>query len=75
MRIWAWPFSPSAYDNGPVVVEPQADWIVSVMRKMRGEGHTRIDPTHQAEREWKANVFAIHAMSLRDNIEGSLYLG
>jgi cation diffusion facilitator CzcD-associated flavoprotein CzcO len=69
------PFSPSAYANGPVVVESQADWIVSVMRKMRDEGHTRIHPTHQAEREWKEKVIAIHAMTLRDNIEGSWYLG
>lgn len=43
------PFSPSAYANGPVIIESQADWIVSVMRKMRDDGHTRIDPTHQAE--------------------------
>lgn len=45
------------------------------MRKMRDEEHTQIDPTHQTERKWKAKVFAIHAMTLRDIIEGSWYLG
>lgn len=69
------PFSPSAYVNGPVVVESQVDWIVSVLRKMQAERHTRIEATQQAESEWREKVFSIHAMTLRENIEGGWYLG
>jgi cation diffusion facilitator CzcD-associated flavoprotein CzcO len=69
------PFAPTAYGNGPAIVESQADWIVHVMRRMRSEGLTRIDATLDAEAEWKEKVISIHAMTLRHNVEGSWYLG
>ncbi|EEP80136.1 predicted protein [Uncinocarpus reesii 1704] len=69
------PFAPTAYSAGPAAIESQADWILEVMRKMRAEGATRIDATQEAEREWREKVLAIHAMTLRENVEGSWYLG
>jgi cation diffusion facilitator CzcD-associated flavoprotein CzcO len=69
------PFAPTAYGNGPAIVESQADWIVHVMRKMRAAAQTRIDATLEAEAKWKEMVISVHAMTLRDNIEGSWYLG
>ncbi|KAK6439537.1 hypothetical protein LTR95_004256 [Oleoguttula sp. CCFEE 5521] len=64
------PHSPTAYANGPSIVEPQAEWIVSVMNKMREEGKTRITAKVEAEREWKEEIRRLHSTSLRDRIDG-----
>ncbi|KAF4993393.1 hypothetical protein FGRMN_6522 [Fusarium graminum] len=69
------PLSPCSYATGPAVVESQANWIVDTMRKMKAQGATRIDATTEAEAEWKQKVETIHAYTLRDQIEGSWYLG
>lgn len=69
------PLSPVAYASGPSTVESQSDWIVQAMRKMRSEGMTRINATEEAERSWKSLLNHIHAMTLRENVEGSWYLG
>ncbi|KAI7663565.1 hypothetical protein KC319_g7724 [Hortaea werneckii] len=68
------PQSPTAYANGPSIVEPQDEWIVDVMRKMREQGKTRLNPEVKAEREWKGMVNTIHAMTLRDKVDG-WYMG
>ncbi|KAI7627945.1 hypothetical protein KC346_g462, partial [Hortaea werneckii] len=68
------PQSPTAYANGPSIVEPQDEWIVDVMRKMREQGKTRLNPEVEAEREWKGLVNTIHAMTLRDKVDG-WYMG
>lgn len=69
------PFAPTAYASGPVVVESQATWIIQVMKKMRRDSLTRIDVTREAEASWKEKVLRLHAMTLRENVEGSWYLG
>ncbi|KAL4928014.1 flavin-containing monooxygenase [Aspergillus undulatus] len=69
------PLSPSSYATGPAVVESQAHWILDTMRKMKEQGATRIDTTQEAERGWREKINAIHAWTLRDDIEGSWYLG
>jgi len=68
------PQSPTAYANGPTIVEPQGEWIVRVMREMRDRGYTRIDANEGAEREWKETIRSLHSLSLRDKTEG-WYMG
>lgn len=68
------PQSPTAYANGPSIVEPQDEWIVDVMKRMREQGKTRLNPEVEAEREWKGMVNRIHAMTLRDKVDG-WYMG
>ncbi|KAE8151974.1 hypothetical protein BDV25DRAFT_170925 [Aspergillus avenaceus] len=67
--------APTAFANGPTLVELQANWIIEVMRKMQLEGLTKIDATQEAEREWKDKVESMEAMTLRGNAERSWYHG
>ncbi|KAI9699549.1 MAG: hypothetical protein M1820_007180 [Bogoriella megaspora] len=47
---------PTAFSNGPSCVECQGDWIIDAIAKARQEGLTRIEPTKEAEEEWRRNV-------------------
>jgi cation diffusion facilitator CzcD-associated flavoprotein CzcO len=62
------PQAPTAFANGPSAVEPQGDWIVEVLRNMRGEGKQRIEATAEAERAWKELIISCSAESLRHNV-------
>ncbi|KAF2026618.1 FAD/NAD(P)-binding domain-containing protein [Setomelanomma holmii] len=62
------PQAPTAFANGPSAVEPQADWIVEVLKYMREYGQERIEATAEAEKEWKALVYHFSTMSLRHNV-------
>ncbi|KAK3628482.1 hypothetical protein LTR56_003861 [Elasticomyces elasticus] len=68
------PQSPTAYANGPSIVEKQDEWIVAVLNKMRSEGKARLNANEDAEQEWKKTINTLHAMSLRDKVEG-WYMG
>ena len=68
------PHSPTAYANGPSIVEPQDEWIVDAMKKMHAEGHTKINAQKEAEDEWKQMINKTHAMTLRDKVD-SWYMG
>lgn len=68
------PHSPSAYSNGPSLVQPQGDWIVEVMKRMRDAGQTKINPQRQAEIDWKQTVIQLHARNVRDKVD-SWYTG
>jgi cation diffusion facilitator CzcD-associated flavoprotein CzcO len=68
------PHAPTAYGNGPSIVQPQGDWIADVMLKMKEQGKTKIDATKEAEEAWKETVNTIHAMTLRHNVD-SWYMG
>ncbi|KAK3722215.1 hypothetical protein LTR37_002648 [Vermiconidia calcicola] len=68
------PHAPTAYANGPSIVQPQADWITDVCVKMREQGKTKIDATKDAEDQWKETVNTMHAMTLRHNVD-SWYMG
>jgi cation diffusion facilitator CzcD-associated flavoprotein CzcO len=68
------PQGPTAFSNGPSCVEPQGDWVVDVLNGMRAKGLTRIDATRDAELEWKKQVNALHAKSLRNTVD-SWYMG
>ena len=62
------PQAPTAFANGPSAVEPQADWIVEVLREMQKDGKERIEPTPEAEKEWKELVIHYSALSLRHHV-------
>lgn len=62
------PQAPTAYVNGPSAVEPQADWIVEVLKDMRNEGKDRLEATLEAEQEWKKLVVQFSEKSLRHNV-------
>jgi cation diffusion facilitator CzcD-associated flavoprotein CzcO len=68
------PHSPTAYANGPSIVQPQGDWITDCILKMNKEGKTKIDATEEAEEKWKKMINETHAMSLRDKVD-SWYMG
>lgn len=68
------PHAPTAYGNGPSVVEPQGDWITETMKRMRSKSQTRINAQAQAEQEWKTIVNDLHAMTLRHDVD-SWYMG
>jgi len=68
------PQAPTAFSNGPSCVEPQAEWIVDVLGRMRERGLTRIDAEKEAEDAWKEHVRTVHKRTLRDKTEG-WYLG
>jgi len=68
------PQSPTAYANGPSIVEKQDEWIVAVLNKMRAEGKTRLNANEDAEQEWKKTINTLHGMSLRDKVDG-WYMG
>lgn len=68
------PHAPTAYGNGPSIVQPQGDWITDVTKKMREQGKTKINATKEAEEEWKDRVNKMHEPTLRHNID-SWYMG
>ncbi|KAM3424915.1 hypothetical protein BST61_g6889 [Cercospora zeina] len=66
--------APTAYGNGPSVVEPQREWIVETMKRMTNNGQTKIVADAHAESDWKSIVNTLHAMTLRDKVD-SWYMG
>ncbi|ERF72122.1 hypothetical protein EPUS_02913 [Endocarpon pusillum Z07020] len=58
------PQGPSAFANGPTCVEAQGDWIRSAIAKIDKEGIKSIDPTREAEEEWKRKVKELGDKSL-----------
>lgn len=60
--------------QGPSIVEPQAEWIVDVMKRMRSNGQTKINAKRDYELEWKKLVNEMHSMTLRHNVD-SWYMG
>ena len=65
---------PTAFANGPTCVEVQADWIVSAIVKAKAEGIKRIDPTREAEEEWRRKVKEISDTTLFPSTD-SWYMG
>ncbi|KAF2216100.1 hypothetical protein CERZMDRAFT_105015 [Cercospora zeae-maydis SCOH1-5] len=68
------PHAPTAYGNGPSIVEPQCEWIVETMKRMTTNGQTKIVADAQAEQEWKKTVNTLHATTVRDKVD-SWYMG
>ncbi|KAI5367248.1 Putative flavin monooxygenase, FAD/NAD(P)-binding domain superfamily [Septoria linicola] len=68
------PHAPTAYGNGPSIVEPQCEWILESMKRMTANGQTKINAQAQAEQEWKQTVNKLHAGTFRDQVD-SWYMG
>lgn len=65
------PQAPTAHANGPSAVEPQADWIIGVLKDMRRHGQERVEATFEAEQEWKELVIEFSKKSLRHYVPNS----
>jgi cation diffusion facilitator CzcD-associated flavoprotein CzcO len=50
------PQGPTAFSNGPSCVEAQGNWIINAISKIEKEGIKSIDPTREAEEEWRRKV-------------------
>ncbi|KAJ4383534.1 hypothetical protein N0V86_001587 [Didymella sp. IMI 355093] len=50
------PQAPTALANGPTIIECQCDLVVQIITSLRKEGKASIEPTQQAEDEWKSNM-------------------
>src|SRR5204863_268672 len=50
------PHNAATFCNIPRCVEQNVDWVTALIRHMREKGHTRVEPTAEAEREWTQHV-------------------
>lgn len=48
--------APTAFANGPSLVECQADWIVDVIKKLTDENVNYLDATTEAEEAWRDGI-------------------
>lgn len=54
------PQAPTALSNGPTIIECQCDFVCDTIKSMQVQGDkTTIEPTKQAEDEWKAGMDAV----------------
>lgn len=58
------PQAPTAFATGPSSAETQGSWIVECLKYMRENGYSSIDPTHEAEKEWRKHVNEVADKSL-----------
>ncbi|KAK3044397.1 hypothetical protein LTS18_001394, partial [Coniosporium uncinatum] len=54
------PQAPTALSNGPTIIECQVDFVCDTIAKLEKEKAKSIEPTQQAQDEWRQ---AIHAMN------------
>ncbi|KAK4497295.1 hypothetical protein PRZ48_011745 [Zasmidium cellare] len=47
------PQAPTALSNGPTIIEAQVEMAVDAIKKLEAEGAKSIEPTPEAEEEWK----------------------
>ena len=50
------PQAPTAFATGPASAEAQGEWIVACLKYMREKQLTSIDPTREAEKEYREHV-------------------
>ena len=58
------PQAPTALCNGPTCAEIQGDWIVNMMKHMRKDTKTKIEPEHEVEKEWAEDISNFANVSL-----------
>ena len=58
------PQAPTAFATGPASAETQGAWIVECLQYMREKGYATIDPTVEAEKEWRKHVNEVAETSL-----------
>lgn len=65
---------PTALSNGPSGIELQGRWVIDAIKKMLDDGINSINPTEEAEQEWKANIYGISDKTLFP-LTNSWYMG
>ncbi|KAJ5239851.1 hypothetical protein N7468_004470 [Penicillium chermesinum] len=50
------PQAPTTLSNGPTILECQVDFIVDVIARMERDGLETIEPTPEAEEEWRRKI-------------------
>lgn len=48
--------APTAFSNGPTCVEVQGEWLAAVMKDMKEQNITRLEPTLEAQKAWTKKV-------------------
>ncbi|GKZ27785.1 hypothetical protein AbraIFM66951_005248 [Aspergillus brasiliensis] len=66
--------APTAFANGPTLIEFQSDWITSCIRRMETESIRSIAATPEAESAWNDEVNAVANMTLLP-LAKSWYMG
>jgi cation diffusion facilitator CzcD-associated flavoprotein CzcO len=66
--------APTAFANGPTLIELQGDWIASIITKMENENIRSITATPDAESAWNGEVNTIANMTLLP-LANSWYMG
>src|SRR5512132_3818970 len=50
------PHNAATFCNIPRCIEQNVDWVTALIAHMRGQGHTRVEATREAEGEWTQHV-------------------
>jgi hypothetical protein len=50
------PHAPTAFANGPPLVEFQGEWVAGCLDYMKKNGKARIEPRREAEEKWREQV-------------------
>ncbi|HKW92268.1 MAG TPA: NAD(P)/FAD-dependent oxidoreductase [Methylomirabilota bacterium] len=50
------PHNAATFCNIPRCIEQNVEWVTALIRRMREKGHTRVEATVEAEREWTQHV-------------------
>lgn len=66
------PQSPCAFANGPSITEPQGEWIVDVMKRLREQGRWWIEAKREAEVKWKEDMIRLSERELKHYVPGIL---
>lgn len=69
------PQSPTAFVNGPLISEIQANWIISTMEYMREHGFSEINAQADAEDEWANLTNEACYQTLMSHNKTSWYMG
>ncbi|KAL2787563.1 FAD/NAD(P)-binding domain-containing protein [Aspergillus keveii] len=69
------PQSPTAFANGPLISEIQADWIIRTMMHMREQGLSTVDVRPEVEGEWARLTDEACYRTLLSHNKTSWYMG
>lgn len=74
MLILYGPQAPTPFCNGPTCAEVQGDWVVDLIKHMRGSNQNRFEIDKEREEEWAGNVATLGSHSLLPEAK-SYYFG
>lgn len=68
------PQAPTAFSNGPPVIEAQVDWVADAIVKMQQEGIAAIEAQPEAATRWRDDIQAMNDRTLLP-LGSSWYMG